>query len=150
MLRTVICFIFLFTNNHSDGFNFNLFRQIAHKPHVYCNPNSDAKIYIIDIDGTICSKTKSEYNNCEPIYENIQVFNELYMKGNQIHYWTARGANSGKNWDHLTIKQLDEWHVHYCSINMGKPHYDVWIDDKAHNADIFCNPNKSYFDDNNK
>ena len=62
----------------------------------------------------------------------------LSEKGHQIHYWTARGANSGKNWDELTVQQLNSWGVRYNSINMGKPHYDIWIDDKAINAKYFC------------
>ena len=61
----------------------------------------------------------------------------MYDNGHEVHYWTARGANSGKNWDKLTIKLLEAWNVKYTSINMGKPHYDVWIDDKAINAEDF-------------
>lgn len=99
---------------------------------------SDKRIYIIDIDGTICTKTKSDYISCEPITENIDIFNRLFEHGHEVHYWTARGALSGKKWDELTIKQLDSWNVKYNSINMGKPHYDVWIDDKAINSRVFC------------
>ena len=99
---------------------------------------NDKRIYIIDIDGTICTKTKSDYISCEPITENIDVFNRLFEQGHEVHYWTARGALSGKNWDDLTIKQLDSWNVKYNSINMGKPHYDVWIDDKAINSKVCC------------
>ncbi len=99
---------------------------------------SDKRIYIIDIDGTICTKTKSDYISCEPITENIDIFNRLFEQGHEVHYWTARGALSGKKWDELTIKQLDSWNVKYNSINMGKPHYDVWIDDKAINSRVFC------------
>lgn len=91
------------------------------------------KIYIIDIDGTICDTKKSNYNESTPKLNNIKKFNKLYDMGNEIHYWTARGALSGKNWDKYTIEQLNKWGVKYTSINMGKPHYDVWIDDKAIN-----------------
>ena len=122
----------LFTNN-------NGFRQIAIRNQKIINKNKLR--YIIDIDGTICTKTKSDYPKTNPIYENIDLFNQLYEKGHEIHYWTARGAISGKNWDKLTIKQLENWGVHYNTINMGKPHYDVWIDDKAINARHFCNIN---------
>ena len=55
-----------------------------------------------------------------------------------MHYWTSRGALSKKNWDKLTVKQLLSWGVKYHTINMGKPHYDVWIDDKAINVKHFC------------
>jgi hypothetical protein len=50
---------------------------------------------------------------------------------------TVRGAYSGKNWDDFTVNQLESWDVKYHTINMGKPHYDVWIDDKAINANDF-------------
>ena len=127
--------------SNSCGLNFNRpFRKIAYresqKPK---KPTS--KIFCIDIDGTICTKTNSDYHSCEPIKENIEIFNDLYDKGNEIHYWTARGAISGQNWDDLTIEQLNKWRVAYTSISMGKPHYDVWIDDKAHNANLFCREN---------
>jgi hydroxymethylpyrimidine pyrophosphatase-like HAD family hydrolase len=113
------------------------FRQVANRPPSNNIP-SDKKVYIIDIDGTICSKTNSDYTSANPIFENIDKFNYLYEKGHQIHYWTARGALSGKNWDAFTVKQLKSWNVKYNTINMGKPHYDVWIDDKAINVHHFC------------
>ena len=40
---------------------------------------------------------------------------------------------SGKNWDDFTINQLNRWNVKYTTINMDKPHYDLWIDDKTIN-----------------
>ena len=114
------------------------FRQVAFKSNPYIKDRTDCKKIVIDIDGTICSKTKSDYENAEPIFENIDIFNQLYEKGNEIHYWTSRGALSGKNWDEITVNQLKQWNVKFNSINMGKPHYDLWIDDKAYNAIKFC------------
>ena len=117
--------------------NHNGFRQVAY---TYREPTDiPRKRYIIDIDGTICTKTDSDYPNCTPLYDNIDVFNQLYALGHEIHYWTSRGEISGKNWDELTLSQLKSWGVKYNSINMGKPHYDVWVDDKAVNARAFCN-----------
>ena len=95
---------------------------------------NETKRFIIDIDGTICNTIDSNYLKSTPKISNIAIFNKLYDKGYQIHYWTARGANSGKDWDDFTIMQLKLWNVKYTTINMGKPHYDVWIDDKAINA----------------
>ena len=112
-------------------------RLIASKPH-NININKHRRIkYMIDIDGTICDKTDSDYLMCKPRKDKIDLFNRLYNSGHEVHYWTARGANSGKNWDDLTIEQLDSWDVKYNTINMGKPHYDVWIDDKAVNVEDF-------------
>ena len=89
---------------------------------------------MIDIDGTISNTINSNYLKSTPKISNIAIFNKLYDEGYQIHYWTARGANSGKNWDDFTVMQLKLWNVKYTTINMGKPHYDIWIDDKAINS----------------
>lgn len=96
----------------------------------------DKKRYFIDIDGTICSTINSDYYNCKPKYDKIRIFNALFEQGDEVHYWTARGAISGKSWDKFTIDQLQYWGAKYTSINMGKPHYDVWIDDKTVDPDI--------------
>ncbi len=112
-------------------------RQVSSRPDVK-KVSSEKRRYIIDIDGTICTKTNSDYCMSEPIYENIDAFNKLFEYGHEVHYWTSRGALSGKNWDVLTVKQLNSWNVKYHTINMGKPHYDVWIDDKAINSRVFC------------
>jgi hypothetical protein len=61
----------------------------------------------------------------------------LYDAGNEIHYWTARGGVSGKEWTDFTIKQLNDWGVKYTSVSTGKPVYDVWIDDKAFNVGTY-------------
>jgi hypothetical protein len=126
------------SSSHAILNNKNVFRQIAFRKHIYIDNNRKCLKYMVDIDGTICTKTNSDYENTKPISNNIEVFNNLYDKGNEVHYWTARGAISGKNWDELTLKQLKSWGVKFNSINMGKPHYDVWIDDKAYNAKKFC------------
>ena len=121
------------------GFNLNSFRQI------HCNKRKikpNIKTFIIDIDDTICVSNDGDYRNSIPIYKYIHAFNKLYDKGNEIHYWTARGTNSGINWDELTYKQLKLWNVKYSTLNIGKPHYDLWIDDKALNImDIIINDN---------
>ena len=115
-------------------------RRVSEKqprqPQPHRQKKQNMKIYIIDIDGTICDTKNSDYYNSIPKNENIRVFNEIYDSGNEVHYWTARGEISGKNWDEYTVQQLNEWGVKYTSINMGKPHYDVWIDDKAINLDF--------------
>jgi hypothetical protein len=93
--------------------------------------------YIVDIDGTICTATNGDYPNAEPYLSRVEHFNMLYDAGNEIHYWTARGATTGKNWDELTLKQLSDWGVKYTSAKTGKPAYDMWIDDKAFNVGTY-------------
>ena len=58
--------------------------------------------------------------------------NNLFNEGNEIHYWTARGTVTGIDHYELTKNQLKEWGCFYTSLRVGdKPHYDIWIDDKA-------------------
>ncbi len=88
-------------------------------------------IYMVDIDGTICQSVNSDYENSQPIQKHIDHVNQLHDQGHTIIYWTARGANSGIDWTEFTQKQLNSWGVKHHEIRLGKPHYDVWVDDKA-------------------
>jgi hypothetical protein len=47
------------------------------------------------------------------------------------------GSGSGKDWYDLTLKQLQDFGVKFHEFNVGKPSYDLWIDDKAVNADAY-------------
>lgn len=94
-------------------------------------------IYIVDIDNTICLTVDSNYQYSSPMYERINKINALYNSGHTIIYWTARGANSGKDWKDLTEKQLNDWGCLRHSLIMNKPKYDIWIDDKAINSNTF-------------
>jgi histidinol phosphatase-like enzyme len=100
------------------------------------------KRYIIDIDGTICTKVTdfpSNYNKTKPLYDRIEKINKLREEGIYIIYWTARGQTTGTDWRELTMKQLNEWGCKYDELWMNKPMYDRWIDDKAENADDLDN-----------
>lgn len=94
--------------------------------------------YIVDIDGTICSQYPgSEYNHAKPYLRRIHQLNKLFDEGHEIHYWTARGSSSGKDWKDLTEAQLKWWGCKYTTVSLGKPSYDVWIDDKAFSPEQF-------------
>jgi mannose-6-phosphate isomerase-like protein (cupin superfamily) len=99
--------------------------------------------YHIDIDGTICITDDSQidtvlkYKMALPIQERIQEVNKLYDAGHTITYWTARGGASGLNLEELTREQLGTWGCKYHSLLMGKPSYDIYIDDKSHNVDVY-------------
>lgn len=101
------------------------------------------KIYVIDIDNTICQTPKSEYIHSIPDYGIINSFNQLFEDGHELHYWTARGSVSNKNWTDFTYRQMKMWGVKYNTLNIGKFHYDYWIDDKAINIDDW------YYDSDN-
>ncbi len=92
-------------------------------------------IIYVDIDGTICRTEGSDYITAEPRYEQIVKINKLYDKGNTIIYWTARGTVTQIDWLTLTKEQLDDWGCRYHDLRVGKPQYDLWIDDKSKNIE---------------
>jgi len=96
------------------------------------------KIFV-DIDETICYyKSKRDYNLALPILNRIKKINELYEKGDEITYWTARGSVTKINWYDLTKKQLDEWGCKYHHLSVGeKPHFDLYICDKSINSEAY-------------
>jgi histidinol phosphatase-like enzyme len=97
-------------------------------------------IIFVDIDGTICNTPDvTDYSKSYPIKENIKIANDLFDKGHTIIYWTARGTVTKKDWRYITEKQLKKWKVKYHELRMGKPYYDLFIDDKNINAKDFCN-----------
>jgi quercetin dioxygenase-like cupin family protein len=93
--------------------------------------------YFIDLDNTLCFTENSDYTNSKPIVERIRYINELKSKGHDITIWTARGSNSGIDHRELTLNQLANWNVQYDKLLMGKPNYDIYIDDKSFNVDTF-------------
>ncbi len=97
-------------------------------------------IYAFDIDGTICTDTQGNYSECKP-YENvIQKVNELYEE-HTILLFTARGTTSGRDLYDFTKEQVESWGVKFHSLILGKPHFDILIDDKAIN-------NKTWYEEN--
>ena len=93
------------------------------------------KIFI-DIDNTILKTIGNDYKGSTPIHDNIEKANNLYEQGHTITYWTARGCKSGKTAEYfkLTYDQLICYNVKFHELRMGKPHFDLFIDDKNINA----------------
>lgn len=97
-------------------------------------------IIYVDIDETICYyKKERNYNIATPIQKNIDTINNLYDEGNMIVYWTSRGSQTGIDWLSTTTKQLDQWNAKHHKLIMGKPHYDLFICDKAIDSESFFN-----------
>ena len=103
-------------------------------------------IYVVDIDGTICTAAKNnDYKNCDPLVDRIKKINELYDEGNTVIYQTARGMGRHSNnpllaiqeFYKMTVEQLESWGVRYHQLVLGKPAGDVYIDDKGINDTIF-------------
>ena len=86
---------------------------------------------IVDVDNTVCKTIGNDYFNSIPIEENIAKINKLFDEGNNIIYWTSRGNTSKTNWLMFTLEQLTKWGCKYNSIQVNKPSYDIWIDDKS-------------------
>ena len=93
------------------------------------------KIFV-DIDETICFYSgERDYYLAEPNYENIKKINDLYFKGNEITYYTARASLFKDRKDELEIltkSQLKDWGCKYHKLSVGeKPNYDLLICDKT-------------------
>ena len=96
------------------------------------------KTICFDIDGTICNNTWGEYEKAKPINKAVKKINEMYNKNFYIILFSARFT--GKNNENLgkinkkgfdfTKKQLNEWGVKYHKLILGKPTYDILVDDK--------------------
>ena len=99
------------------------------------------KIYCFDLDGVICNNTDGDYVNAKPKSDAIKKINSLHDKGNEIIIFTARymgrnNNNISKAYDEgyeFTRSQLEKWNVKYHKLILGKPEFDILIDDKSFN-----------------
>ena len=104
---------------------------------------SNQRIICFDIDGVICNNTWGNYSQAKPYQKAIDKINHLYEMGNKIILFTARFM--GKHNESIkkahdegyefTKKQLNSWGVKYHELKMGKPSYDIIVDDKHFNYD---------------
>jgi ribonucleotide monophosphatase NagD (HAD superfamily) len=91
----------------------------------------DHKTFAFDLDGTLCSLSGGNYEMALPIKARISHVNSLHNSGHTIIIFTARGATSGRDLYSFTAEQLNVWGVKFDYLIMGKPHFDLLIDDKA-------------------
>ena len=97
------------------------------------------KIFCFDLDNTICNTKKSDYRNSTPKKKVIKIINELYDRGHIIEIYTARymgrildNVNKAKKEGmKLTENQLKKWSIKYHLLIMGKPSFDILVDDKS-------------------
>lgn len=97
------------------------------------------KTFVIDLDGTLCVSSGSNYKTSRPIWKRIQQVNSLANEGHKIVIFTARGMNTFKGisflakarWFLLTKNQLRIWGVAHHKLILGKPAGDFYVDDKA-------------------
>ena len=95
-------------------------------------------IIFVDIDETICYyNNERRYDLAHPYYDRIEKINMLFDEGNTIIYWTARGTLTQQNWFQVTFEQLNRWNCKFHELRMGKPSYDLFIDDKNINSETY-------------
>lgn len=87
--------------------------------------------FCFDLDGTICTKTRSDYKKARPIKKMIDMINALHEQGHVIIVHTARGQTTGIDWEAFSIEQLRKWGVKFDEFYYGKPAADYYVDDKA-------------------
>ena len=84
--------------------------------------------FLIDIDGTVLTQhAPGDYDKCEPLPGALEFVNGLYDQGHQVVFYTARNFK----YMQLTHEQLRRFGFKYHHLDMGKPHGDIIIDDRA-------------------
>ena len=102
-------------------------------------------IIYVDIDSTICHcdvkcgahDAQLDYATALPYIKRIAHFNGLHDAGNEIVYWTSRGTGTDDDWMVLTYNQLEKWGCKYHQLKTGKPVYDLLIEDKNKDSDVY-------------
>lgn len=97
-------------------------------------------IICFDIDNVICkTDKKNNYKKSKPNKRVISLINKLYYRGYIIKIFTARymGRHNEnislvkKKYFKKTKTQLNNWGLKYHKLYMGKPNFDIFIDDKS-------------------
>ena len=108
--------------------------------------------FCFDLDNTLVTfpTIPNDYSSVKPIPKMIALANQLKKAGHEIVIHTARrmkthGHNLGKvvrDIANVTINTLEDFGIPYDELVFGKPHADIYIDDRAINP--YCN-DISYF-----
>jgi hypothetical protein len=83
---------------------------------------------MIDLDGTICHELSPfERPLAEPLEGAVDGVNRIKDQGHTVVIWTGRG------WDQyrVTTKWLDDHGFRYDQLLMGKPIFNLFIDDRS-------------------
>jgi hypothetical protein len=107
----------------------------ATKAKVIFEKEQKQKLFLIDIDGTICDDIRNEESELYPTANvfprALEIINKWYDEGNVITFFTARES---KDRD-VTLQWLDKHGFKYHGLVMDKPRINdeqeyVWIDNK--------------------
>lgn len=95
----------------------------------------------LDLDGTVCENKLDEQNYSEvlPQYKAVETIAKWREQGHYIVLQTARGMNTYKSNEGQILgnmkylyEWLEKWNIVVDEIRIGKPHCDVFIDDKGY------------------
>lgn len=100
------------------------------------------KVFLIDIDGTICDDIKNEdshlYSSAKPLPNSLNIINKWFDEGNVITFFTARESKDRE----VTEKWLKDNGFKYHGLVMDKPRIKDgqsyhWIDNKPTKATTY-------------
>lgn len=123
----------LLTNCYYDKEkNLSIHRTVAK---IIFEKENKQKLFLIDIDGTICDDIKNEdshlYLTAEMFPKALDIINKWYDEGNVITFFTARESKDRT----VTEEWLNKHGFKYHGLIMDKPRINdnqeyVWIDNK--------------------
>lgn len=123
----------LLTNCHVDHQKNVVVHDVVAK--LLFNKDNKQKLFLIDIDGTICDDIRNEeselYPTAKVFPKALETINKWYDEGNVITFFTARESKDRE----VTTKWLDKHGFKYHGLVMDKPRINdqqeyVWIDNK--------------------
>jgi hypothetical protein len=85
-------------------------------------------VVMIDLDGTLCEELSPfERPLAKPLPGAVEGVNRIKDQGHTVVVWTGRG------WDQyrVTKKWLDDNGFRYDQLLMGKPIFNLFIDDRS-------------------
>jgi len=100
------------------------------------------KVYLVDIDGTICDDIKNEdshlYSSAKPYENSREILNKWYDEGDSITFFTAREEKDRR----VTEEWLKRNGFKYNGLIMGKPRIKDgqtyhWIDNRPVKATTY-------------
>ncbi|GMV96812.1 MAG: HAD hydrolase family protein [Phycisphaerae bacterium] len=84
--------------------------------------------FVIDIDGTVLTQQKpGEYHLATPLAGAVEAVNALYDAGHQVVFHTTRNYKYMRQ----TLESLTAFGFKFHHVCFGKPHGDIFIDDRA-------------------
>jgi capsule biosynthesis phosphatase len=95
----------------------------------------------LDLDGTVCENKEdgARYSDVLPMPGAVETIARWRAEGHYVVLQTARGmrtynSNEGQILAHMKLLHdwLEKWNIVVDEIRIGKPHCDIFIDDKGY------------------